>query len=103
MSDCRFGVSPVNYPDPDPDLGLRSCQCNYRYTINPRHDYSSLNVKDLIMSTNDSTTISIVRITPTTAATTTTKTILMIIIIKTIINIKKKKKKKKLIKNRDVI
>ena len=22
MSDCRFGVSPVNYPDPDPDLYL---------------------------------------------------------------------------------
>ena len=22
MSDCRFGVSPVNYPDPDPDPGL---------------------------------------------------------------------------------
>ena len=21
MSDCRFGVSPVNYPDPDPDRG----------------------------------------------------------------------------------
>ena len=21
MSDCRFGVSPVNYPDPDPDEG----------------------------------------------------------------------------------
>ena len=20
MSDCRFGVSPVNYPDPDPDI-----------------------------------------------------------------------------------
>ena len=20
MSDCRFGVSPVNYPDPDPDF-----------------------------------------------------------------------------------
>ena len=20
MSDCRFGVSPVNYPDPDPHL-----------------------------------------------------------------------------------
>ena len=19
MSDCRFGLSPVNYPDPDPD------------------------------------------------------------------------------------
>ena len=22
MSDCRFGVSPVNYPDPDPELKL---------------------------------------------------------------------------------
>ena len=22
MSDCRFGVSPVNYPDPDPGLLL---------------------------------------------------------------------------------
>ena len=22
MSDCRFGVSPVNYPYPDPDPGL---------------------------------------------------------------------------------
>ena len=22
MNDCRFGVSPVNYPDPDPDVGL---------------------------------------------------------------------------------
>ena len=22
MSDCRFGVSPVNYPDPDPDPSL---------------------------------------------------------------------------------
>ena len=21
MSDCRFGVSPVNYPDPDPENG----------------------------------------------------------------------------------
>ena len=21
MSDCRFGVSPVNYPDPDPEVG----------------------------------------------------------------------------------
>ena len=22
MSDCRFGVSPVNYPDPDPELSF---------------------------------------------------------------------------------
>ena len=21
MSDCRFGISPVNYPDPDPEDG----------------------------------------------------------------------------------
>ena len=29
MSDCRFGVSPVNYPDPDPDpvLNLNLCLC----------------------------------------------------------------------------
>ena len=24
VSDCRFGVSPVNYPDPDPDQGTSS-------------------------------------------------------------------------------
>ena len=23
MSDCRFGVSPVNYPDPDPNTASR--------------------------------------------------------------------------------
>ena len=22
MSDCRFGISPVNYPDPDPKVKL---------------------------------------------------------------------------------
>ena len=31
MNDCRFGVSPVNYPDPDPDpvcvfMYLRYCK-----------------------------------------------------------------------------
>ena len=25
MSDCRFGVSPVNYPDPDPEGGNEGC------------------------------------------------------------------------------
>ena len=25
MSDCRFGVSPVNYPDPDPGSGTKVC------------------------------------------------------------------------------
>ena len=24
MSDCRFGVSPVNYPDPDPEVYLEA-------------------------------------------------------------------------------
>ena len=30
MSDCRFGVSPVNYPDPDPDgmLGIVKLICS---------------------------------------------------------------------------
>ena len=28
MSDCRFGVSPVNYPDPDPDPGPARDQIN---------------------------------------------------------------------------
>ena len=26
MSDCRFGVSPVNYPDPDPSKVYGNCQ-----------------------------------------------------------------------------
>ena len=27
MSDCRFGVSPVNYPNPDPrDLVMKICK-----------------------------------------------------------------------------
>ena len=31
MSDCRFGVSPVNYPNPDPDRKLRkACSKFYR-------------------------------------------------------------------------
>ena len=36
MSDCRFGVSPVNYPDPDPDpdpvkLAKLDClPCNFK-------------------------------------------------------------------------
>ena len=30
MSDCRFGVSPVNYPDPDPDPDLRMSKKRYK-------------------------------------------------------------------------
>ena len=29
MSDCRFGVSPVNHPDPDPDPDV--CEMPKRY------------------------------------------------------------------------
>ena len=25
MSDCHFGISPVNYPDPDPDPNQMAC------------------------------------------------------------------------------
>ena len=33
MSDCRFGVSPVNYPDPDPDpTGLKMAGSSQQYT-----------------------------------------------------------------------
>ena len=32
MSDCRFGVSPVNYPDPDPVQFSR----NFAVSISPR-------------------------------------------------------------------
>ena len=36
MSDCRFGVSPVNYPDPDPDpltiiMSPQSCKEESQY------------------------------------------------------------------------
>ena len=31
MSDCRFGVSPVNYPDPDPDPRGQSFDVNRNF------------------------------------------------------------------------
>ena len=34
MSDCRFGVSPVNYPDPDPDnLGISGVQESHVFKL----------------------------------------------------------------------
>ena len=34
MNDCRFGVSPVNYPDPDPVVKVSACNvfsfCNIK-------------------------------------------------------------------------
>ena len=36
MSDCRFGVSPVNYPDPDPDPDPdMAVVYSYRYFVGP--------------------------------------------------------------------
>ena len=34
MSDCRFGVSPVNYPDPDPDPDDSSRKIHYHSADN---------------------------------------------------------------------
>ena len=28
MNECRFGVSPVNYPDPDPEGLTAACDCD---------------------------------------------------------------------------
>ena len=36
MSDCRFGVSPVNYPDPDPDAQGR----HVNFAWDPLRSYS---------------------------------------------------------------
>ena len=46
MSDCRFGVSPVNYPDPDPViedhmLDWHSCQICYPLEIKILSDPST--------------------------------------------------------------
>ena len=42
MSDCRFGVSPVNYPDPDPDpdvILLRNTFCLQRGNVTSFRGY----------------------------------------------------------------
>ena len=40
MNDCRYGVSPVNYPDPDPDpegdtsvVVYSNCQCTSAFGL----------------------------------------------------------------------
>ena len=39
MSDCRYGVSPVNYPDPDPGAGMVSHNVIMEYCVlHPRSD-----------------------------------------------------------------
>ena len=40
MSDCRFGVSPINYPDhdPDPDPGLYVYRSIYHLNLNLQPD-----------------------------------------------------------------
>ena len=56
MSDCRFGVSPVNYPDPDPafvqlHIGPQKTPINFKIdtgssvNILPQSIYKSLNIK----------------------------------------------------------
>ena len=33
MSDCRLGVSPVNYPDPDPEYILKYCSRSVSHDV----------------------------------------------------------------------
>ena len=35
MNDFRFGVSPVNYPDPDPGLRWYACPVTYKFEDDP--------------------------------------------------------------------
>ena len=35
MNDCRFGISPVNYPDPDP---VDWCKTDQAINVNPMHN-----------------------------------------------------------------
>ena len=43
MSDCRFGVSPVNYPDPDPDRSVTSSIPTYFQNSEPPIIYYKYN------------------------------------------------------------
>ena len=45
MSDCRFGVSPVNYPDPDPDI----VSANFLTQLT---DTRNDNILDMTLTTN---------------------------------------------------
>ena len=41
MSDCRFGVSPVNYPDPDPDtVAAHTCSVSAGQETEPNWEGS---------------------------------------------------------------
>ena len=46
MSDCRFGVSPVNYPDPDPDSQVHENGC---YNVISRLSVGNFTIKQEIM------------------------------------------------------
>ena len=39
MNDCRFGVSPVNYPDPDPDPDVFNfiLECSFNANVRRQH------------------------------------------------------------------
>ena len=43
MNDCRFGVSPVNYPDPDPDIYFV-----YAHSVSRSHYKMSRPVRDFV-------------------------------------------------------
>ena len=58
MSDCRFGVSPVNYPDPDPEplrIGIIRAlnECTVRlFKATTRHNHKSSDMQSK-MKSND--------------------------------------------------
>ena len=50
MSDCRFGVSPVNYPDPDPYDKNRFSHDMAHFQINIGRTSAVLEGKDFVAS-----------------------------------------------------
>ena len=45
MSDCRFGVSPVNYPDPDPERKREDGRRNVFMTMSPRKNVPDVGIE----------------------------------------------------------
>ena len=53
MSDCRFGVSPVNYPDPDPEVNT-SPVCEFQGRITCRYNSENVSILILLLCAADS-------------------------------------------------
>ena len=51
MSDCRFGVSPVNYPDPDPDPEQQSRKQNGDAALKTITFFTTYSVVNMVLGT----------------------------------------------------